>query len=125
MLGHKDAMATIAVRDMEVARKFYTETLGLTPQGSAEEGVLAFQSGNTPVVVYASAHAGTNQATSVTWALGADFDSVLKALQAKGVRFEHYELPGLSRQGDVHVAGSFKAAWFKDPDGNILHILNH
>lgn len=124
MLEHKDAMATIAVKDIDAARRFYAETLGLKLRDSAEEGVLTFQSGNTPVLVYVSAHAGTNQATSATWALGEDFDSVLKALQGKGVRFEHYDLPGLELQGDVHVAGSFKGAWFNDPDGNILHILN-
>ncbi|UUZ74885.1 hypothetical protein LP414_22300 [Polaromonas sp. P1(28)-13] len=48
----------------------------------------------------------------------------MQTLKAKGVTFEHYDLPGLVREGDVHVAGTFKGAWFKDPDGNILHILN-
>jgi hypothetical protein len=40
------------------------------------------------------------------------------------VAFEHYDMPGLTRQGDVHVSGTFKGAWLKDPDGNILHINN-
>ena len=48
----------------------------------------------------------------------------MNELAAKGVRFEHYDLPGLTRQGDLHVHGSFKGAWLKDPDGNILHILS-
>ena len=49
-----------------------------------------------------------------------DVDGLVKDLKAKGVAFEHYDLPGLTRKGDVHVAGTHKNAWFKDPDGNIL-----
>jgi hypothetical protein len=73
--------------------------------------------------VYESRYAGTNQATSATWVVD-DAEEVVRALKAKGVSFEHYDLPGLTRQGDLHVAGSFKGAWFKDPDGNILHVLS-
>jgi catechol 2,3-dioxygenase-like lactoylglutathione lyase family enzyme len=124
MLANRNAMATIAVSNIDAARNFYQGQLGLTPLHSAEEGVLNYQSGTATVVVYVSEFAGTNQATSATWGVGEEFDHVLKALQDKGVVFEHYDLPGLTRQGDVHVAGDFKGAWFKDPDGNILHILN-
>jgi hypothetical protein len=45
-------------------------------------------------------------------------------LKEAGVAFEHYDTPGLKREGDIHVAGELKAVWFKDPDGNILHINN-
>ncbi len=124
MLANRNAMATIAVRDIDVAHKFYGGTLGLQPLESSEKGVLSYQSGGATVIVYVSPHAGTNQATSATWSVGDEFDSVMRALKAKGVVFEHYDLPGLTRQGDAHVAGSFKGAWFKDPDGNILHIVN-
>ena len=47
----------------------------------------------------------------------------IAALKGKGVSFEHYELPGTTLDGDVHVMGDMKAAWFKDPDGNILSVL--
>ena len=124
MLANRNAMATIAVKDLAAARKFYGDKLGLTPLESAEEGVLTYQSGTATVVVYVSQFAGTNQATSCTWSVGDEFDAIMKALKAKGVSFEHYDLPGMTRQGDAHVAGDFKGAWFKDPDGNILHILN-
>lgn len=124
MLGNKDAMATIAVKDIAIAKKFYEEKLGLKPLESAQESVLSYQSGKTVMVVYVSQYAGTNRATSATWAVGDDFDGIMQTLKAKGVTFEHYDLPGLVREGDVHVAGTFKGAWFKDPDGNILHILN-
>jgi hypothetical protein len=51
-------------------------------------------------------------------------ESVVKALKAKGISFEHYEMPDITREGDVHIGGNMKVAWFKDPDGNILNIVS-
>jgi hypothetical protein len=51
-----------------------------------------------------------------------DVESVVADLKAKGVDFEHYELPGMVREGDIHLMESYKSAWFKDPDGNILNV---
>jgi catechol 2,3-dioxygenase-like lactoylglutathione lyase family enzyme len=124
MLANRNAMPTIAVKDLAAARKFYEGKLGLTLLETAEEGVLSYQSGTATVVVYVSQFAGTNQATSCTWSVGDEFDTIMKALKAGGVVFEHYNMPGMTLQGDAHVAGDYKGAWFKDPDGNILHILN-
>jgi catechol 2,3-dioxygenase-like lactoylglutathione lyase family enzyme len=124
MLGNKDAIATIAVKDINVARKFYQGTLGLKEVPTGEQGVLGYKSGNASVLVYQSQYAGTNQATAATWVLGEDLETIVQALRAKGVVFEHYDLPGTSRKGDVHGAGKTKAAWFKDPDGNILALVN-
>ena len=61
-------------------------------------------------------------ATSVTWDLGDRLEAVVAALAAKGVRFEHYDLPGMRQEGDIHVAEGMKAAWLKDPDGNVLNL---
>ena len=122
MLAERDAAATIAVKDLDRAKKFYEGILGLKPSGGQDSEVRVYQSGNSKIVVYKSQYAGTNQANAVTWGVGDDLDGVVQALKAKGVVFEHYDLPGLTRKGDVHVGGKFKAAWFKDPDGNILHI---
>ena len=123
MLADSDAMATIAVRDLKTATRFYEETLGLKPDGEKQEGGARYTSGNSHVFVYESRYAGTNQATSATWVVP-DAEAIVRDLKAKGVVFEHYDLPGLTRQGDLHVAGKFKGAWFKDPDGNILHVLS-
>ena len=124
MLANRNAMATIAVKDLAAAKKFYEGKLGLTPLEAEEEDVLTYQSGTATVLVYVSQFAGTNQATACTWSVGDEFDNIMKALKAKGVVFEHYDMPGMKREGDVHVTGDFKGAWFKDPDGNILHIHN-
>jgi hypothetical protein len=48
----------------------------------------------------------------------------VRELKAKGVTFEHYNMPDTTREDDIHVAGNMKVAWFKDPDGNILNIIN-
>ncbi|PLC03830.1 glyoxalase [Variovorax sp. RO1] len=123
MLGNIDAVANLAVKDMTVARRFYEDTLGLAQVDSEGDEVAVYQSGNTRVQVYRSSFAGTNQATAVSWQVGADIERLVAALKAKGVRFEHYDMPGTKREGDLHVADGMKMAWFKDPDGNILHLI--
>src|SRR5688572_1047648 len=123
MLGRKDAVANIAVKNLETARKFYEGTLGLKKVDAEGEELIVFKSGKTMLNVYRSKYAGTNQATAVTWAVG-DVDRAVRDLKAKGVSFEHYEMPDVKLEGDIHVAGDFKVAWFKDPDGNILNIVS-
>ena len=124
MLGNIDAVANVAVKDIETARKFYRDTLGLTPVDAEGHEVIVFKSGNSRLNVYRSNYAGTNQATAVTWSVGERLEDIVRALKAKGVAFEHYDMHGMTRQGDIHVAGDMKVAWFKDPDGNILNIVN-
>lgn len=123
MLGDKDAVATIAVKDLEVAKKFYEGTLGLKQVDAEGSEALTYKSGSSTFFVYKSRYAGTNQATAVTWVVG-DVDGVVQGLKAKGVAFERYDLPGMTREGDVHVAGDMRAAWLKDPDGNILALVS-
>ena len=124
MLGDKDAVANIAVKNLETAKKFYEETLGLTQIGAEGQEVIVFRSGSSTIYVYKSQYAGTNQATALTWVVGKDIGGVVQELKAKGVTFEHYNMPDVTREDDIHVAGNMKVAWFKDPDGNILNIIN-
>ena len=123
MLGDSDAIATIPVKNIDVARKFYQDKLGLMTGPSREKGVLTCKSGTSSVLVYESKYAGTNEATAATWAVD-DVDGAVDILREKGVSFEHYDLPNMTRKGDVHVSGGMKAAWFKDPDGNILAVVS-
>jgi catechol 2,3-dioxygenase-like lactoylglutathione lyase family enzyme len=123
-LGSKDAIATIGVKDLARAKQFYEGTLGLRPVGAngPDTEVQVYRTGNSRLMVYRSQYGGTNQATSATWGVGDQLEDVVQALKARGVTFEHYDMPGTTRKGDVHVFGDFKAAWFKDPEGNILHV---
>lgn len=93
----------------------------LGPKGSE---LIIFRSGNSMINVYRSKYAGTNQATALTWVVGDEVESVVQALKAKGISFEHYDMPDITREGDVHIGGNMKVAWFKDPDGNILNIVS-
>ena len=124
MLGDKDAAPNVAVKNLETAKKFYEEILGLAPVGTEGEEAVVFKSGNSTVYVYKSQYAGTNQATAISWVVGENIEGVVQQLKAKGVTFEHYDMPGVTRNGDVHVADDMKIAWFKDPDGNILNITS-
>lgn len=123
MLGTRNAAATIAVKNIAVAEKFYGDTLGLKPGRSEEQGVREFRSGDSTVLVYESKYAGTNQATAATWMVPEGLEGLVTELKNKGVVFEHYDMPGVTRKGDVHLTGRTKAAWFKDPDGNILAVV--
>jgi len=124
MLGNKDAAANIAVRNMKTARKFYEGMLGLKPVSTQGEELVAYSSGSSTVLVYRSDFAGTNKATALTWTVGDEVEAIARALKAKGVSFERYDMPGMTLKGDVHIASTMKIAWFKDPDGNILSIVS-
>ena len=123
MLKHNNAMATIAVKDVEAARKFYEDQLGLDPVAS-EPGMLILRSGDSTVMVYQSDYAGTNKATSATWSVTGDIEELVRTLRARGVPFLHYDLPDTTRRGDIHVSGDRKVAWCHDPDGNILCLAH-
>jgi len=122
-LGGGNAVATIPVRNVKTSRKFYENTLGLTVEDVRGAEVVTYASGDSHLFVYRSPFAGTSKATCVTWT-SRDIDSVAASLKARGVQFEHYDLPNTTLEGDVHVTGEMRAAWFKDPDGNILAIVN-
>jgi catechol 2,3-dioxygenase-like lactoylglutathione lyase family enzyme len=124
MLGNRDAVANVAVKNLEAAKRFYSETLGLQQVHAEGDEVAVFKSGHSTLNVYRSQYAGTNKATAVTWSVGNELEEIVDKLKAKGVKFEHYDLPGMTRKGDIHAADKLKVAWFKDPDGNILNVIN-
>ena len=122
MLKTHDSSAIVAVRDLDRARSFYGDMLGLElAEEGTEEGVLVYRTGATRLVVYQSECAGTNRANAVVWGVGQELDEIVAELEAKGAAFEHY--PDIGRlEGNVHVADGARLVWLKDPDGNILHI---
>ena len=122
MLGQSDATPMIAVKDLDRARKFYEDTLGLKEVDDFGEGFM-LQSGDTKLSVYRSEFAGTNKATALTFQVD-DVEKEIGELKDKGIFFEKYDLPGLEPRGDFYVGEKgFKTAWFKDPDGNILSLV--
>lgn len=122
MLNEGIVTPAIAVRDLDNAKEFYSNTLGL---GEAEENPagLLFQSGGSKFLVYQSEFAGTNKATYAGWSVD-DVGGTVADLKSRGVQFDTFDMEGVNWEGEVAVMGPAKSAWFKDPDGNILAISN-
>lgn len=125
MLSSGTVVAMVAVGDRQSAKQFYGETLGLDLT-EENPGATIYSVGGGQLVVYESDTAGSGNATAAAFVVD-DVDATVASLQAKGVDFERYEMPGVDSSSDVHTIDmgngkSHKAAWFKDPDGNILGI---
>jgi len=123
MLGRYNAGVSLAVKDMKTAREFYLNKLGLLVERE-DEYESVYSSGHVKIQVYVSTSAGNSQVTSAFWEVD-NIEAEVAELRGKGVVFEHYtDMQGVQLEGDIHVAsdGSEKAAWFKDPDGNILSL---
>lgn len=121
MLNNATVYATIAVNDIEQGKEFYGRILGLH-QVDENPGGVTYQSGTGKLFVYQSPTAGTSEATTAAWDVS-DVEAVVDELKVKGIVFEHYDnIPGAVMEGEIAVMAPHKAAWFKDPDGNILSI---
>ncbi|MBI4898964.1 MAG: VOC family protein [Actinobacteria bacterium] len=123
MLADYAPIPTLAVSDLARARGFYEGVLHLTPREDVPEGVM-YSAGSSAFLVYPSQFAGTNQGTAMSFQLPASaFDSEVAALRDQGVDFMTFDLPGGTwDEGVASFNGQGKAAWFKDPDGNILNV---
>lgn len=120
MFNEGKVFATVAVSDINVAKEFYGGKLGLK-QTDQNPGGVTYISGGGKLFVYQSPTAGSGRATCASWSVQ-DIAAVADELKNKGIVFEKYDIPGAVQEGDVIVMGGMKAAWFKDPDGNILSI---
>jgi catechol 2,3-dioxygenase-like lactoylglutathione lyase family enzyme len=116
----KEAAATLPVSDVDAAKAFYGGTLGLELVEEAAGG-LYYRAGSSSVFVYPSQFAGTNQATAATFEV-ADLEAAVGELRGKGVAFEDYDYPELKTVDGIADLDGEKAAWFKDPSGNILSL---
>jgi extradiol dioxygenase family protein len=125
LLEKYTVITTIAVHDLENAVMFYSEMLGLKIESKNSEGVI-FKSGGGQIAIHESAGAGTSQTTCAWWTVR-DVEATVKALKTKGINFEkNYDIPHVPRKDDIYQLSDIKrAAWFKDPDGNILGFGNY
>lgn len=124
-LAASTPIATVAVRDLDVAARFYEGVLGLARRSTEAGTAITYRAGEASLFVYVSDHAGTNRASAVTWDVGKELKTVVERLRAAGGRFEHYDMPGTRRDGDIHVGeGGPRMAWLADPDGNIHALMD-
>lgn len=123
MLGNAPIAPTIPVTDINRAKDFYTSKLGLTVKEENSAGVTLSAGDNTAVYLY---QRGPSKADHTLAAFRVtDIEAAVEELKGKGVTFEQYDFPGLKTDekgiATLESEGE-KAAWFKDPDGNILGI---
>ncbi|HEY7283590.1 MAG TPA: VOC family protein [Actinomycetota bacterium] len=112
--------ATVAVKDIDRAREFYEQTLGFTPDSVNSGGAFYTAGKGTRFLLYPSGDAGTNRATYLGFEVP-DIEAEVRDLTGRGIRMEHYE--GHTNEEGIADTGPVRSAWFKDPDGNIVGIV--
>jgi catechol 2,3-dioxygenase-like lactoylglutathione lyase family enzyme len=119
MLAHAHFTAMLPVTDVARARRFYEEGLGLHAKGATANGGVLFESDAGTFALYPRASPSHSDHTQLSWEVP-DVRAEVKELRSRGIRFEEY--PELNTRDGVAEMGDETAAWFKDPDGNILCI---
>ena len=128
MLKDSSVATRLPARDLDRARKFYSDKLGLEPIEQRPGGLL-YRSGNSYFVLFESAGEASGSHTQMGWEVD-DIEATVAELKARGVVFEEYDLPGLKTfDGIAEIAGNYpgkgvgeKGSWFKDSEGNLLGI---
>ena len=120
MLGTAPIRAYIPASNLQRARKFYEQTLGLEP-GEQYGGGVIYRCGGTEAFLYQTPNAGTSKASQAFWQV-ADVEAEVAELKASGVVFEEYDMPGIKMQNSIATGGGAKTAWFKDSEGNIMAV---
>jgi catechol 2,3-dioxygenase-like lactoylglutathione lyase family enzyme len=115
----RHATCILPVKDMARARRYYEEQLGLEVVGGKPDGKFVYRCGDTEIALFPRPEGTKAQHTALSFRVD-DIGSAIATLKARGVVFADYDLPGLQTVGHVCVLGSEKAAWFVDPEGNIL-----
>jgi len=119
MLKGTKITCMLPVKDLERARRFYGEQLGLEAVGAKPDGKYVYRCGGTELALFPKPGGTKAEHTAVSFQVK-DIAAVIRALEANGVVFADYDLPGFKTVEHVCVLGSEKAAWFQDPEGNIL-----
>ena len=122
MLTNSPIYASLPAADLERAKRFYAEKLGLTPESELPGGLLYRCGKDSRFSVFPSEGEATGTHTQAIW-LVEDVESEVAALKARGIVFEEYDLPSLSTVNSIATIGPNKGAWFKDSEGNLLSLV--
>lgn len=121
MLGDYPVHPVLLTTDLEASRAFYRDKLGLEVLVDRPGEAIEFRCGDTKLVVTASTTGTADSQTQVGWVVD-DLEAELAELQARGVRIEEYDLPGLKTDAGIADFGFARMAWIVDPGGNALAI---
>jgi len=122
MFEPRSVHPTIPVQDLEAAKAWYEEKLGMEPDREAFDGAW-YKVGDRDLLIYPSGFAGTNQGTTAEFIVK-DVPAAVAGLRERGVVFEEYDFPELQTVEGIATFGDQQSAWFKDPDGNILALTS-
>ena len=121
-LATRAVTVMLPVDDVDRAKKFYVESLELSYTGTNDEGSAIFElAGGTTLMLLPRPGGKRSEATAISWEAD-DVEAAVNELQGKGVAFEDYDFPGLKTVDHIATMEGEKAAWFKDPDGNVLCV---
>jgi catechol 2,3-dioxygenase-like lactoylglutathione lyase family enzyme len=125
MLSNAVVHATLPATDLKRARKFYEEKLGLKFVKEDPSPAITLEAGKG-TLIYVYQRGATKADHTVANFIVDNVEAEVKALKAKGVKFEDYDIPsmGIKTVNSIAVMKDFKGAWFKDTEGNILGISN-
>ena len=123
MLQDSPMYSYIPAKNVARARDFDETKLGFKPRQETAGGVVYEFGKGTACFLYATANAGTSQASQAFWQVQ-DVAREVAELRARGVTFEHYDMPGMDENG-IATAGGAKAAWFRDSEGNIMALVQN
>ena len=123
MLKDMEVIAVLPAKDIDRARDFYRDKLGLEPAQTIENDNLLYRCGKgTGFLLYRTDNAGSAKNTQLSWGVD-DVEKEVEELRSRGVVFEDYDMPGLKTEnGIATMEGMGKGAWFLDTEGNILNI---
>ncbi|MDO9357500.1 MAG: VOC family protein [Polaromonas sp.] len=122
MLKNAPLYAYVPVRDLERARRFYEDTLGLARGEASGPGLIFRCEGGTAFFMYPTPGAGTSEASSAFWRVD-DIRATVAWLKGRGVVFEEYDTPDMKTEDSIFTGGGAMAAWFKDTEGNIMAVV--
>jgi catechol 2,3-dioxygenase-like lactoylglutathione lyase family enzyme len=128
MLTDSEVATRLPAKDLERARRFYSEKLGLEPI-EERPGGLRYRCASSSFALFTSAGAASGTHTQMGWEV-ADIDATVATLRSRGVVFEEYDLPGLKTvNGIATIQGNYpskgvgeRGAWFRDSEGNLLGV---
>ena len=121
-LNDSSVAVMLPISDQDRARKFYTDQLGLPFDGVNEQGELSYRlASGVQLVLLPRPDQKPLASTAMSFEV-TDLDAEIADLEGRGVAFEDYDLPGLKTENHIATQGSLRAAWFLDPDGNVLCV---
>ena len=121
MLDRFRVYAVLPASDLDRAKRWWQDNVGMSPTTEDPGGAWYACADGTWVVITPSGYAGTAQNTAVSFTV-TGIEALMEELRSRGVTFEEYDMPGFKTDNGLFASGAYKAAWFKDSEGNIVEI---